>query len=243
MSERASIAEHRHRTRAVHAALLIGLLAALAACTASGNSSSEQLPIGPKPSITVLLRVGADDGTTVQLLGTGTDQAALDAAAGSVAHLAFPNAQAGAPLPPSSTDPQLTVATVPVQLPADAMTFDLDSEAMSTALQSIHPKALGVWVCTDDRRSLTVDSSAPGAVSSDVGTGQCQVAGSTLARDGVTWTANVSVGAVEPPSKLPFVIGAAIVVILIAIAVWLIRARRTEQPVETPPLPPAPPVH
>src|SRR5689334_5963441 len=203
-------------------AVLASLAFGLAACSASG-SSSEQLPIGPAPSITVLVRVGGDAGTSVQLLGTGTDQATLDAAAGAVARTAFPNAQVGAPEAPSGSDPGLTVSTVPVQLSADQMTFDLDSDGMSAALKPVHPKALGVWVCTDDRRSLSVETTAAGAVSSDVVSGQCQVAGSTLAHDGLTWTATVSVGAVEPPSKLPWLIGAVVVVLLIVGAVWLLR--------------------
>jgi hypothetical protein len=217
----------------------------LAACSATGESSSEQLPIGPKPSITVLLRVGGDAGTTVQLLGTGTTQGALDVAAGAVAGAAFPNAQVGPPQQATDSDPAVTVATVPVQLPTDAMTFDLDSGRMTAALQAVHPKAVGVWVCTDDRRSLRVDSTAPGAVSSDIVSGQCQVAGSTLVHDNAPWTAKVSVGAVEPPSKLPWLIGAAVVIALIAGAIWLLRARRDTQQetVIGPPLPPAPPVH
>ena len=217
----------------------------LAACSASGGSSSEQAPMGPAPSITVLLRVGGGAGTTVQLLGTGTTQAALDVAASAVATAAFPNAQVGPPQQASTTDPGLTVATVPVQLPSDAMAFNLDSGSIASALKTTHPKAVGVWVCTDDRRSLMVSSTAPGAVSSDIVSGQCQVAGSTLAHDGITWTANVSVGAVQSPSKLPWLIGAAIVV-LIGLGAWFLRPRRSEQlqtSPASPPLPPAPPVH
>jgi hypothetical protein len=238
-----SIVHRRRRPWLARLALAAVAIAALAACSASGDSSSEQLPIGPKPAITVLLRVGSDAETTVQLIGTGTTQAALDAAAGAVAKAAFPNATVGAPQVPTSTDPGLTVASVPVQLPTDAMTFSLDDGQISSALQVVHPKALGVWVCTDDQRSLTVSSTAPGAVSSDIVSGQCQVAGSTLAHDNVTWTANVSVGAVEPPSKLPYFIGAAIVVALILLAIWLVRGRRAEEPPASPPLPPVPPVH
>ena len=95
------------------------------------------------------------------------------------------------------------MATVPITLPTGAMSFSLDSTSMSAALKQVRPKAVGVWVCTDDRRSLTVDSTAPGAVSSDVVSGQCQVAGSTLARDNVTWTAKVDVGAVGPRRSSP----------------------------------------
>jgi hypothetical protein len=216
---------------------------ALAACSAS-ESSSEQLPTGPAPSITVLVRVGGDAGTTVQLLGTGTTQQELDAAATAVATAAFPNAQVGAPQAPTTTDAGLTVSTVPVQLSTGAMTFDLTSDAIATALKPVHPKALGVWVCTDARRSLSVDTTAPGAVSSDVVSGRCQVAGSTLAHDGLTWTATVSVGAVEPPSKLPWLIGAVVVVLLVLGAVWLLRSRKPpEETVISPTLPPAPPVH
>jgi hypothetical protein len=226
-------------------ALIACIAATLAACTATGESSSEQLPIGPKPSVTVLLRVGGEAGTTVELLGTGTTQGALDVAAGAVATAAFPSAQVGPPQQATDSDPQLTVATVPVQLPTDAMTFELDSGAIAGAMTPVHPKALSVWVCTDDRRSLSVDSTAPGAVSSDIVHGQCQVAGSTLAHDDVTWMADVSVGAVEPQSKLPWLIGGAVLIALIAGAVWLLRGRRDNQqePVIGPPLPPAPPVH
>lgn len=238
----------RLRLAGLSAAVVAIACLALAACSATGESSSEQLPIGPAPSITVLLRVGGGEATTVQLLGTGTSQSALDTAAGAVANVAFPNAQVGPAEQPTNSDPELTVATVPVQLPTDPITFDLDSGHMSAALASVHPKALGVWVCTDDRRSLTVDSTAPGAVSSDLVSGQCQVAGSTLAHDGVTWTAKVSVGAVEPPSKLPWLIAAGVVVVLIGGAVWLLRARRDKQEMQqerfiSPPMPPAPPVH
>jgi hypothetical protein len=219
--------------------------AGLAACS-GGGSASEQIPTGPKPSITVLLRVGDDAGSTVELLGTGTSQEALDEAAGSVAHAAFPEAPVGSPEPPTTTDRALTVASVPVQLSSDALHFELGSDAMSSALARVDPKAIGVWVCTDDRRSLLVDSSAPGSITSDVVNGQCQVAGSTLSGDGVTWTAQVSVGAVQPPSKLPWLIGAAIVIALVAGGVWLMRSRRAEEPDEEflpPPMPPAPPVH
>ena len=235
----------RSALRLTGLALIACLALGLAACSGS-ESSSQQLPIGPEPSITVLLRVGGDAGTEVQLLGTGTTQASLDVAASAVAKTAFPNAQVGAPELATSTDPALTVATVPVQLPSGAMTFNLDNEGMSSALEGVHPKALGVWVCTDDRRSLTVDSTAPGAVSSDVVSGQCQVAGSTLAHDGVTWTAKVVVGDVEPPSKLPWLI-AAVVLVLIGLGAWFLWPRRRKlletKSSSSPPLPPAPPVH
>jgi len=235
----------RSALRLTGLAVIACLALGLAACSGS-ESSSQQLPIGPEPSITVLLRVGGDAGTEVQLLGTGTTQASLDVAASAVAKTAFPNAQVGAPELATSTDPALTVATVPVQLPSGAMTFNLDNEGMSSALEGVHPKALGVWVCTDDRRSLTVDSTAPGAVSSDVVSGQCQVAGSTLAHDGVTWTAKVVVGGVEPPSKLPWLI-AAVVLVLIGLGAWFLWPRRRKLLETTssssPPLPPAPPVH
>ena len=227
--------------------VLIACLAlALAGCSAS-ESSSEQLPIGPAPSITVLLRVGGDGGTSVQLLATGATQEALDVAAGAVAEAAFPTAQVGAPQAPTSTDSGLTVSTVPVQLPTTAMDFTLDSDSMSAALRPVHPKAVGVWVCTDDRRSLSVDSAAPGAISSDIVSGQCQVAGSTLAHDGegAAWTAKVSVGGVEPPSKLPWLIAAAVVIALILGAwfLWPRRSKTLETTSASPPLPPVPPVH
>jgi hypothetical protein len=237
--------DRRSALRLVALALIACLALGLAACSGS-ESSSQQLPIGAEPSITVLVRVGGDQGSEVQLLGTGTTQASLDVAASAVARTVFPNGQVGAPELAASTDPALTVATVPVQLPSDAMTLNLESEGMSTALQGVHPKALGVWVCTDDRRSLTIDSTAPGAVSSDVVSGQCQVVGSTLARDGQTWTATVMVGAVEPPSKLPWLIAVGVLA-LIGLGAWFLWPRRSRLLQTTtsssPPLPPAPPVH
>ena len=237
--------DRRSSLRLVALALIACLALGLAACSGS-ESSSQQLPIGPEPSITVLVRVGGDADSTVQLLGTGTTQASLDVAATAVARTAFPTAQVGAPELATSTDPALTVATVPVQLPSDAMTLDLQSEGMSSALQGVHPKALGVWVCSDDRRSLVVDSTAPGAVSSDVVSGQCQVVGSTLAHDGQTWSARVVVGAVEPPSKLPWLIAVGVLV-LIGLGAWFLWPRRSKMLETTssssPPLPPAPPVH
>ena len=245
MTPRTLTPARRSALRLTALALIVCLALGLAACSSS-DPSSQQLPIGPEPSITVLLRVGGDGGSEVQLLGTGTTQASLDVAATAVAKAAFPNAQVGPPELATSTDPDLTVATVPVQLPSGAMTFNLDNDGMFSALQGVHPKALGVWVCTDDRRSLTVDSTAPGAVSSDVATGQCQVAGSTLAHDGQTWTATVVVGGVEPPSKLPWLIAAAVLV-LIGLGAWFLWPRRSKLLQTTtssaPPLPPAPPVH
>jgi len=228
-------------SRLLLAALTTTVLLGSAACATS--SSSDQIPIGPKPSVTVLLRVAADAGTSVQLLATGTTQAALDVAAVEVAKTAFPGAQPGAPELASPSDGGLTVATVPITLPTDAMSFSLDSTSMSSALNLVHPKAVGVWVCTDDRRSLTVDSTAPGAVSSDVVSGQCQVAGSTLAHDNVTWTAKVAVGAVEPPSKLPVLVVAVIVLLLIVGAVLFLRMRPTGGSGAGPPMPAQPPVH
>jgi hypothetical protein len=223
------------------AALSAALLLGLAACSAS--SSSDQIPIGPKPSVSVLLRVAADASTSVQLVATGTTQAALDVAAGEVAKASFPGVQPGPPELASPTDDGLTVATVPITLPNDAMSFSLDSTSMSTALQLVHPKAFGVWVCTDDRRSLTVNSTAPGAVSSDIVSGQCQVAGSTLAHDNVNWTAKVDVGEAGPPSKLPALIVAVIVLLLIIGAALFLRMRPTGGSGAGPPMPAQPPVH
>ena len=160
--------------------------------------------------------------------------------AGAVASAPPPGAEAGVQSMLNEESPDVFLAKATLQQYLSRVVRK-DWEA---ARRLTHPKALGVWVCTDDRRSLTVDSTAPGAVSSDLVSGQCQVAGSTLAHDGVNWTAKVSVGAVEPPSKLPWLIGALVLVAIVAGGVWLLRARRGQQPrVVSPPLPPAPPVH
>ena len=58
-------------TRGAAWCLLALLASLLGACAAS--SSTDQIPVGPKPAVTVLLRLRSPDGPQVQLLATGVD--------------------------------------------------------------------------------------------------------------------------------------------------------------------------
>jgi hypothetical protein len=218
-------------------------LVALSLTNCATSSSTDQLPIGGKPSVTVLLRVRSDDGPQVQLLASGVDQATLDLAASAVAAAVFPSGQAGAPQAIGTTTEGLTSAAVPITLSDEAMSFSVTSDQMTTALSELRPKALGVWACTDGRRTLEVVNHAPGAVPSDVASGSCKIAGSSVAHDGVTWTATVTLGAVQPPSLLPVAIGTSVVLALIALGIALLRGRAAARDTSRSAAPPEASVH
>jgi hypothetical protein len=121
---------------------------------------------------------------------------------------------------------QLVSVSAPITVTDEALTVELRSDAIAEALAGIRPRSTDVWVCTDGSRTLQVSSQAPGAVSTDVVSGTCQSAGSSLLRDGVVWTATAAIGPVTGPSRLPWLIGIVVVLALIAGAVWYIRYRR-----------------
>lgn len=218
-------------------ALACGLLAggfSLAACAAGGSSSSEQQPVGPSPAVTVIVRVGGSDGSSVELVGLGTDPVELGRATSDIAALVAGASNVGTVAPGVSSiaagtdaaqDPVLS-STVPISVSDQAFTIDLHSDAIGQALADIRPRSTAVWVCTDRSRTVQVNSQAPGAVSTDVASGTCQSAGSSLWRDGVTWTATAAIGPVTGPSKLPWLIGILIVIAAVVGTVAYIRARR-----------------
>lgn len=240
----ASPAAHRPVRRAIQPAawcLLAVVASALAACASS--SSTDQIPTGPKPAVTVLLRVRSPDGPQVQLLATGVGQQTLDAATSAIARSIFPGGQPGAPATPDPTVSDASGSAVPITFPDEEQTFTVTSEQVRTALATIAPRSLAVWVCTDGRRTIQVTTKAPGAVSSDISSGSCKIVGTSLADDGVSWTATVSVGALEPPSLLPVAILTSVVLVLLTLAIALLRGRAASREAARSAGPPEPSVH
>ena len=230
----------RARCRAVSArspiagagVLLVAALL-LAAC-ASGASSSEQQPVGPSPAVTVIVRVGGPGASSVELVGLGADPVALERATGSIAALVAGAGNVGTVAPgvssiAAATDSgQATLLTtsVPIAVSDQAFSIELHSDAIGAALADIQPKSTDVWVCTDRSRTVQVTSQAPGAVSTDVVSGTCQAAGSSLRRDGVVWTATAAIGQVHGASKLPWLIGILVVIAAAVALVGYVRRRR-----------------
>ena len=205
--------------------LLLTVLCALTACATS--SSTEQQPTGPRPAVTVLLRVRSPDGPQVELLASGVDQASVDAAAAAVAASVFPDAQPGAPQPTDTTVRHGAASAVPLTLPDQAMTVTVTRQQIDSAMSGMAraPKSVAVWVCSDGRRTIQVTTEAPGAVSSDVASGSCKIVGTSLTGDPVSWTATVAIGELEPPSLLPVAIVTSGVLVLIALAIAFLRGR------------------
>jgi hypothetical protein len=156
-------------------------------------------------------------------LGAGVDPAALGVAATTVASTVLPSSQPGPPQPTSTTVKGAASVVVPITVPDDAFSFSVDDAQMDAALQAVQPKSLAIWACTDDRRTIQVTTEAPGTVSSDVQSGSCRIVGSSIAQDGITWTASVAIGALQPPSLLPVAITTSIVLVLVTLAIALLR--------------------
>jgi hypothetical protein len=221
-------------------ALALTLLG-LAACATS--SSTDQVPTGPAPAVTVLLRVRSDQGSQVQLLATGVDQQTLNQSTTAVANTVFPGAQAGTPQTVATGVEGETSTSAPVALSEDPLTFTVTSDQMDLALQAIVPRSYAVWACTDSRRTVDVTTQAPGAVSSDVSSGSCKIAGSSLKNDGITWSATVALGAVQPPSLLPVAIVTSVVLVLLTLVVAFLRGRAAKRDPDAPAAPAEPSVH
>ena len=213
----------RHGVRPASWCLLAVIACGLVACATS--SSTDQIPRGPKPAVTVLLRLRSPDGPQVELLATGVEQPTLDAATSAVASSIFPGGQSSAPQASPTTVPHAAASAVPIVFPDEEQTFEVTSQQIDGALATIDPRSVAVWACTDGRRSILVTTQAPGAVSSDVSSGSCKIVGSSLADDGISWTATVSVGALQPPSLLPVAIATSVVLVLVTLLVALLRGR------------------
>lgn len=218
---------------------LLALLAPiLAACAAS--SSTDQTPVGPKPAVTVLLRLRSPDGPQVQLLATGVDQPTLDTATSAVARTVFPGGNPGTPAATGTISPGASSA-VPITFPDEEQTFTVTSAQIATALAEIAPRSTAVWACTDGRRTVEVNTQAPGAVSSDVSSGSCKIVGSSLADSGVTWTATVTVGALQPPSLLPVAVVTSVVLVLLTLGIAFLRGRSASRQAARSTVPSEPP--
>jgi hypothetical protein len=205
---------------------LLALLASLlTACAAS--SSTDQIPTGPQPAVTILLRVRSPDGPQVQLLATGVDQPTLDAATSAVARSIFPSGQAAAPVATGATVG--ASSAVPITFPDDEQTFTVTRAQVDGALGDIKPRSTAVWACTDGRRTVQVANEAPGNVSSDVTSGSCKIVGSSLADDGISWTATVTVGSLQAPSLLPVAVATSVVLVLLTLAIAFLRGRRASK--------------
>jgi hypothetical protein len=236
-------ARHRSTPLAVAASLVVAV--GMAACSVAVSSTSEQQPLGPSPAVTVIVRLGAD-ASSVDLLGSGTDPVELQQATSAIAGQVVDPSEVGTVVPGVSNvstdaapDHPLLTTTVPITVSDQAFTIDLSSEAIGQALEPIRPKSTDVWVCTDRSRTVQMNSQAPGAVSTDIASGTCQSAGSSLYRDGVTWTASAAIGPVTSPSILPWLLGGLAVLIGAAALVLLVRRRRLATAAVTT----APPVH
>lgn len=221
--------------------LAVVVLLSLAAC-ASSESTGPDL-IGPYPSVTALIKADADGGQ-LELLGVRVSAVELRAAATQLAGDLFGPENVGVASPTTAdagaTADALLSTSVPVTIPTEGIQLAIDEATVDQALQSLKPRSTAVWACTK-RRSVQVATQAPGAVSSDVATGACQIVGSSIANDGIDWTATLTIGPVTSASLLPALVGGALLLLVIAAlaAVWIRRARRRH---EFPP-PDAAPVH
>ena len=110
---------------------------------------------------------------------------------------------------------------------------------MDEALRLLKPRSTALWACSD-RRTIQVAAQAPGAVSSDVVSGVCQAVGSSIAKDGVDWTATVAIGPVTEASLLPVLAGSTILLLIVAGLVALLWIRRARRRSEVRPSDPAP---
>ena len=233
------------RLRVTRAALVAAVIA-LSACSATGSSSSEQQPAGQSPAVTVIVRIGGPDGSSVELVGLGTDPVELEQATASIAQLIVGPGSVGSVQPgvsaanasPANGQPSLVDTRAPIVVSDQAFQLTLSSEQIGQALSAIAPTSTDVWVCTDRSRTVQVTSQAPGAISTDVASGTCQSAGSSLERDGVTWSAAAAIGPVQPPSKRPWIVGILVALAVLVTILLSVRAKRRDGSEARPP-----PVH
>ncbi|MEP6759118.1 MAG: hypothetical protein ABJB55_07985 [Actinomycetota bacterium] len=223
---------------------LLVLIAAvsLAAC-ASPESAGPEL-IGPYPSVTAVIRADADGGR-LDLLGVRVSAVELRAAATQLAAALFGSENVGEAAPTvadtSAVPHSLLTTSVPVAIPAPGVQLTIDEATVDQALGSLHPHSTAVWACSE-RRTVQVITQAPGAVSSDVVSGTCQVAGSSIVNDGTDWTAAVAIGPVTGPSLQPVLLWSAAFLLAaatLAAFLWSRRKRRRSEPEPSA----VPPVH
>ena len=232
----------RPRLRGAPTWPLLAVLCAAAACATS--SSTDQAPTGPKPTVTVLLRVRSPQGPQVQLVAKGVEQSVLETATSSVATSVFPDAEPGPPQATDTTVQHAVASAAPITLPDAAMSLTITSQQIDAALSAIHPvpTSVAVWACTDDRRPVQVTTQAPGAVSSDATSSGCSIVGTSLEDDGASWTSTIAIGELQPPSLLPVAIVTSVVLVLVALAIAFLRGRAAAREAAAGAAPSEPPV-
>jgi len=209
--------------------LAVVVLLALAGCASSASSGPDL--IGPYPSVTAVIRADAVGGQ-LELLGVGVSAVELRADAVQLAGDLFGSDNVGEASPTTAdtgaTPDTLLSTSVPVTIPAAGVQLAIDEVTVEQALQSLKPRSTAVWACSD-RRTVQVATQAPGAVSSDATSGVCQVVGSSIANDGIDWTATLTIGPVTDASRVPELVWSTLLLLIIATlaaALWIRRARR-----------------
>jgi hypothetical protein len=223
--------------------LLLVLITALglAACASSGSAGPDL--IGPYPSVTAVVRADAQ-GARLDVLGVRVSAVGLRAAAMQLAVDLFGSDNVGEATPTvadtSATPAALLTTSVPVTIPEAGIRLAIDEATVQQALRPLKPRSTAVWACSE-RRTVQIETQAPVAVSSDLSSGTCQVAGSSIVNDGIDWAAVVAIGPVTGQSLLPVLLSSAAVLAAAALGVFL-WVRRKRARAETEP-PAAAPVH
>jgi hypothetical protein len=189
-----------------------------------------------------VIRANADGGR-LDLLGVGVSAVDLRSAASQMASDLFGVDNVGDATPTSADTgavPNTLLSTsVQVTIPTEGTQLAINETTVDEALRVLKPRSTALWACSD-RRTIQVATQAPGAVSSDVASGVCQVVGSSIAKDGVDWTATLAIGPVTEPSLLPVLVGSTIVLVIIAGLTALVWIRRAHRPADARPSDPAP---
>jgi hypothetical protein len=192
--------------------------------------------------VTAVIRANADGGR-LDLLGVGVSAVDLRSAASQMASDLFGADNVGDATPTSADTgavPNTLLSTsVQVTIPTEGTQLAINETTVDEALRVLKPRSTALWACSD-RRTIQVATQAPGAVSSDVASGVCQVVGSSIAKDGVDWTATLAIGPVTEPSLLPVLVGSTIVLVIIAGLTALVWIRRAHHRADARPSDPAP---
>jgi hypothetical protein len=192
--------------------------------------------------VTAVIRADADGGR-LDLLGVGVSAVDLRSAASQMASDLFGADNVGDATPTSADTgavPNTLLSTsVQVTIPTEGTQLAINETTVDEALRVLKPRSTALWACSD-RRTIQVATQAPGAVSSDVASGVCQVVGSSIAKDGVDWTATLAIGPVTEPSLLPVLVGSTIVLVIIAGLTAVVWIRRAHHRADARPSDPAP---
>ena len=220
--------------------LLVVAVIALGACAASESSSPDLT--GPYPSVTAVIRADADGGR-LDLFGVGVSAVDLRSAATQMASDLFGADNIGEATPTSADTgavPNTLLSTsVQVPIPTEGTQLAINETTVDEALRVLNPRSTSLRACTD-RRTIQVATQAPGAVSSDVASGVCQVVGSSIAKDGVDWTATLAIGPVTEASLLPVLVGSTIALVMIAALTAIVFIRLAHLRSDARPSHPAP---